>query len=98
MTFRDDDYTDVFESPMLHRIQELQEENKRLKEELERLNAQNHGLRWSDLDRKHLWWDLQRFIGMEVTTYKRTRQGFIIKLLRILKEEYPEDWEIAHRR
>jgi hypothetical protein len=97
--FGDDMCVDNFVK--FQRIRVLEEENRKLRQALHvagEQHLQNHGLRWTEEDKRKIFWRFQEFVRANAGDLNRSKQSIRIRVLRTLKDEYPEDWDIAHRR
>lgn len=54
-----------------------------------------HGARWADDDERKLYRTFNSFLRAQSVNLGRTESGLRIKLLRLLKDEHPVDWQIA---
>ena len=57
----------------------------------------NHGRPWLGSTEDKLLYDFSAFTDNEARKFGRARDAVRIKLLRILRREYPTDWMVAQK-
>ena len=54
-----------------------------------------HGARWANDDERKLYKQFNSFLRAQSVQLGRTESGLRIKLMRLLRDEHPVDWQIA---
>jgi hypothetical protein len=57
----------------------------------------HHGDKWTHDDDERIFWGLETIITEEAKNLHRTRPAIRMRIMHVLKREYPDEWIISQR-